>query len=116
YRLSGARPVYRLRQAYENILNEIAEILSYVPNAALIIENCFDLPRERLVSIARQFDGQDGVLILTSRAVALDASPDSLKSLCEFRSFQKITLACLSQSEARDLSDLADQIAGWRDF
>ncbi|GBQ30326.1 hypothetical protein HLH34_14885 [Gluconacetobacter azotocaptans] len=116
YRLSGARPVYRLRQAYENILNEIAEILSYVPNAALIIENCFDLPRERLVSIARQFDGQDGVLILTSRAVALDASPDSLKSLLDFRSFQKITLASLSQSEARDLSDLADQIAGWRDF
>ncbi len=116
YRLSGARPVYRLRQAYENILNEIAEILSYVPNAALIIENCFDLPRERLVSIARQFDGQDGILILTSRAVALDASPDSLKSLLDFRSFQKITLASLSQSEARDLSELADQIAGWRDF
>ncbi len=116
YHLSGARPVYLLRQAYENILNEVAEILSYVPNAALIIENCFDLPRERLVSIARQFDGQGGVLILTSRAVALDASSDSLRSLLNFRSFQKITLATLSQGEARDLSELVDQIAGWRDF
>lgn len=116
YRLSGARPVYQLRQAYENILNEIAAILSYAPNAALIIENCFDLPKERLVSIARQFDSQDSVLILTSRAVALDASPDSLKSLLGLRSFQKVTLTCLSQSEASDLSDLADQIAGWRDF
>lgn len=116
YRLSGARPVYQMRQAYENVLKEVAGILHHTPNAALIIENCFDLPTEWLASIARQFDGQNGVLILTSRAVAVDASPTGLASLEGFRSFRKIPLARLNKDEARVLSDLADQIAGWRDF
>lgn len=116
YRLSGARPVYQMRQAYENVLNEVADILHHAPNAALIIENCFNLPTERLASIARQFDGQDGVLILTSRAVAVDASPAGLKSLQGLGSFQRMPLARLNEEEARVLSDLADQIAGWRDF
>lgn len=116
YRLSGERPVYQMRQAYENVLNEVADILHHTPNAALIIENCFDLPTERLASIARQFDGQDGVLILTSRAVAVDASPASLTSLQGLSSFWKMPLARLNKDEARVLSDLADQIAGWRDF
>ncbi|MFZ1742735.1 MAG: hypothetical protein WAT93_07765, partial [Pontixanthobacter sp.] len=92
------------------------DILHHAPNAVLIIENCFDLPTERLVSIARQFDGQDGVLILTSRAVAVDASPVGLTSLLDLGSFQKMPLARLNEDEARVLSDLADQIAGWRDF
>lgn len=116
YRLSGARPVYQMRQAYESVLNEVADILHHAPNAVLIIENCFDLPTERLASIARQFDGQEGVLILTSRAVAVDASPDGLTSLQGVGSFQKIPLTRLNENEARVLSDLADQIAGWRDF
>lgn len=116
YRLSGTRPVYQMRQAYENVLNEVADILHYVPNAALIIENCFDLPIERLSSIARQFDRQDGVLILTSRAVAVDASTAGLASLQGLDSFRKMPLARLSREEAHVLSDLADQIAGWRDF
>lgn len=116
YRMSGARPVYQMRQAYENVLNEIADILHYAPNAALIIENCFDLPANRLTSIARQFDGQDGVLILTSRAVAVDASPVGIASLESFGSFRKLPLVSLDQNEARALSELADQIAGWRDF
>ena len=116
YRLSGARPVYQMRQPYENILNEVATILHHTPNAALIIENCFDLPAERLTSIARQFDGQDGVLLLTSRAVAVDASTAGLTSLQGLSSFQKMPLTRLSGDEARVLSDLADQIAGWRDF
>lgn len=116
YRLSGTRPVYQMRQAYENILDEIAAILHHAPNATLIIENCFDLPPDRLASIARQFDRQEGVLILTSRAVATDASPAGLTSLEGFGSFRKVTLARLSEREAQALSDLADQIAGWRDF
>ncbi len=116
YRLSGARPVYVMRQTYENVLDEVADILHHAPNAALIIENCFDLPPERLASIGRQFDGQDGVLILTSRAVAVDASPVGLTSLEGFRSFRKMPLARLDDNEARALSDLADQIAGWSDF
>jgi hypothetical protein len=116
YRLSGSRPVYKMRQAYENVLNEVAEILHYAPNSVMIIENCFDLPVERLSSIAHQFDGQDGVLILTSRAVAVDASPVGLASLEGLGSFRKIPLVSLDDNEARTLSDLADQIAGWRDF
>ncbi len=116
YRLSGARPVYQMHQAYENLLNEVADILHYAPNAALIIENCFDLPLERLTSVARQFDGQEGLLILTSRAVAVDASPVKLASLEAFGSFWRKPLVDLDANEARTLSDLADQIAGWRDF
>src|SRR5690606_13936874 len=79
-------------------------------------ENCFNLPTERLASIARQFDGQDGVLMLTSRAVPVDASPAGLTSLQGLGSFQRMPLARLNEEEARVLSDLADQIAGWRDF
>lgn len=114
--LSGARPVYQMRQAYQNLLDEVADILHHAPNAALIIENCFDLPTERLASIARQFDGKEGVLILTSRAVAVDAVPVGLKSLQGFDSFRKMPLARLNPKETRALRDLADQIAGWRDF
>ncbi len=116
YRLSRVRPVYQLRQAYENVLDEVAGILHHAPNAALIIENCFDLSAERLASIARQFDGQEGVLILTSRAVAVDANLIGLESLEGFDSFRKMPLVSLDENEARALSDLADQIAGWRDF
>lgn len=116
YRLSGARPVYQMRQAYESVLNEVADILHHAPNAALIIENCFDLPAERLASIARQFDGQEGVLILTGRAVAVDANPVGLEALQGFGNFRKMPLVGLDENEARALSDLADQIVGWRDF
>ncbi len=116
YHLSGARLVYQIRQAYESILNEIADILHHTPNAALIIENCFDMPAERLASVARQFDGRDGILILTSRAVAADASPASLTLLQGLRSFRRVPLTRLNKDEARVLSNLADQIAGWRDF
>ncbi|MSU91817.1 hypothetical protein GE300_19770 [Rhodobacteraceae bacterium 2CG4] len=31
YRLSGGRPVYQMRQAYENVLNEVADILELLP-------------------------------------------------------------------------------------
>jgi hypothetical protein len=116
YRLSGTRPVYQLRQAYENLLDEIASILHHARNAVLIIENCFDLTPERLSSIARQFDGQEGVLLLTSRAVAIDASPTGLALLNGFASFRRTTLVGLDEAEVIALSDLADQIAGWRDF
>lgn len=116
YRLSGARLVYQMRQPYESVLSEVATILHHAPNAVLIIENCFDLPTDRLASIVRQFDGQEGVLILTSRAVAVDASPAGLTSLQGFGSFRKMPLARLNRDEARVLSELADQIAGWRDF
>jgi hypothetical protein len=116
YSLSGERLVYKLSQAYDNVLNEVADILHHAPNAALIIENCFDIPTDRLASIARQFDGHEGVLILTSRAIAVDASPAGLSSLQGFSSFRRMPLVSLDEFEAGALSNLADQIAGWRDF
>ncbi|WP_298289568.1 SIR2 family protein [Novosphingobium sp.] len=116
YRLSGTRPVYQMRQPYENILDEIAGIVHHAPNAALIIENCFDLSQERLASITRQFDGSEGLLVLTSRAVAVDASPAGLASLKGLKSFRRIPLARLDDVETATLIDLADQIAGWREF
>lgn len=115
-RLLGARQVYKLFMPYERMLNEVATILHHAPNAALVIENCLDLPIEWLQSIARQFDGKDGVLILTSRDVAVDASHDGIKALQAFNSFRMIALARMSEVEVQSLSDLTDQISGWRDI
>lgn len=114
-RLLGARPVYKLIMPYESLLNEVADILRHAADAALVIENCFDLPVERLQSIARQFDGGDGVLILTSREIAVDASPAGMDVLEKFASFRKIASPRMTEAEAQVLSDLTDQIAGWRD-
>jgi len=116
HRLSVTRPVYTLRLSYDSLLNEVADILHHAPNAALVIENCFDLPVERLECIARQFDGSEGILILTSRAVAVDASPAGMVMLQTLNTFRQLTVERLTSGEARALSDLADQIAGWRDF
>lgn len=116
YRLSGIRPVFIMRLSYESLLDEVAGILHHAPNAVLVIENCFDLPVERLESIARQFDGSEGVLILTSRAVAVDASPAGMAMLENLETFQKQVVVSLTRDEAQVLSELADQIAGWRDF
>lgn len=113
-RLLGARPVYKLFMPYESLLNEVASILHYASNAVLIVENCFDLPIERLQSIARQFDGADGVLILTGREVAVDASSAGADALEKLDTFQRFASARLTEPEARVLSDLTDQIAGWR--
>ena len=116
YRLSGERPVYQMRKAYENMLDEVADVLHHAPNAALIIENCFDLPEARLASIVRQFKGQEGVLILTSRGVAIDASPTGIVLLEDLDNFRKMPLDQLDESEARVLIDLVHQISGWRHF
>jgi len=115
-RLLGSRPVYKMFMPYESLLNEVADILRHASNAVLVIENCFDLPIERLQSIAQQFDGKDGVLILTSREVAVDAHHDGMAMLEVFGSFRNITSTSLTEAEAQLLSDLTDQIAGWRDF
>lgn len=114
-RLLGARPIYKLFMPYESLLNEVAGILRHASNAVLVIENCFDLPIERLQSIARQFDGKDGVLILTSLEVGVDVHPAGMVMLEEFGSFRRIALPRLTEAEAQILSDLTDQIAGWRD-
>ena len=114
-RLLGPRPVYKLLMPYESLLNEVADILRHASNAVLVIENCFDLPIGRLQSIARKFDSGDGVLILTSREIAVDASPAGADVLEKFDSFRKVASPRLTEAEAQVLSDLTDQIAGWRD-
>lgn len=113
-RLLGARPVFKLFKPYATLLDEVAKILHYAPNSALVIENCFDLQVEQLQSIARQFDGKDCLLVLTSREVAVDASPVGLTMLEGLETFRQIPLSRLTEAEAQTLSDLIDQIAGWR--
>ncbi|MGI9452060.1 MAG: SIR2 family protein [Geminicoccaceae bacterium] len=62
--LAMERPVYRLLQHYDDLLDEVARILDVHPSAALVVENCFDLYRERLKGLARLFDKSNGLLIL----------------------------------------------------
>ena len=116
YGLSRTRPVYRMRQVYKNVLNEVADILHHAPNAVLIIENCLDLPTQQLAGIASQFEKKEGVLILASRTVAVDANPAVIALLEGLESARRISPGRLDDSEMRDLSGLAGQIEGWRDF
>lgn len=115
-RLSTVRPAYNLVQYYESLLNEVASILNYTPDAALGIENCFDLSPERLKNIAAQFDGQDRVLLLTSRSISTEASGAGFEALKSFDSFQHIPIPAMSEAEADALIELVDRFAGWRHF
>jgi len=115
-RLSKVRPCYNLIQHYDTLLDEVARIIDFTPNAVLTIENCFDLSSERLNSIAAQFHGQDRILLLTSRKVSTEASGAGLQTLKNFDDFFHITLPNLTGNEADQLVELVDRIAGWRKF
>ena len=115
-KLATERPAYLLQQHYDTLLNEVAEILQYAPNATLAMENCFDLPPERLNSVAAQFDGKDRVLLLTSRDISSEASGAGLAILHSFDTFRHIPIGPLSEHEADTLADLIDRFAGWRHF
>jgi hypothetical protein len=115
-RLSGARPVYKMVNTYETLLKEVATIIHYKSDSVVLIENCFDLPIEWLESIARQFDNGEGLLILTSREISVDASSAGLSKLEKFGSFRRFSLERLTETESQVLADLIDQIAGWREF
>jgi hypothetical protein len=114
--LSVNRPVYYLHHPYEDFLAEVSSILHRDPNAALVIENCFDLGDERRSSLARMFNGSNGVLLLTSRSIAVEAEAAEHGALADYDSFCEIRIPQLSKTEIEALVTLIDQIAGWRDF
>jgi hypothetical protein len=115
-RLATERPVYGPKQHYETLLNEVASILEHAPDAALAIENCFDISSERPASIAAQFDGQNRVLLLTGRSISSEASSAGLEALEKFDNFQHIPIPILNETEATALVDLVYRFAGWRKF
>ncbi|MCY4560557.1 MAG: hypothetical protein OXF79_30165 [Chloroflexi bacterium] len=114
--LSLVRPVYIVRHAYEDILDETARILNIHPNAVLILENCFDLSQARLGALARQLVESQAILLLTSRSIAAEAETEEVLQLQALLSFREFRLGKLNPEETDALIDLTDQVAGWRDF
>lgn len=110
------RPVFVLRIPYDDILSEIACVLDFYKNAAILVENCFDLSRDRLVSLARQISASKGILILTSRSIAAEARAGDIEPLKELPEFREFSMSTLDESEVEKLVALTDQIAGWSEF
>ena len=113
-RLSVSRQVFRLNHSYEDLLDEASGILHAYPKAALVIENCFEIREDRLATLARMFDGSDGLLLLSSRNISAEAEAPRLQRLGENRNFRQYSLGPLTNSEIKDLIALMDQIAAWR--
>ena len=114
--LSLSRPVFELRHAYDDILEETVEILDVYKTAVVIIENCFDLSRTKLRHIARQFHKSTAMAILTSRNIAAEAEAVSQTVLEEFESFGIFHLTRMDRVEIETFVELTDQIAAWKDF
>lgn len=114
--LDLSRPVFNLRIPYDDILDEVSEIMDVYKDAVVVIENCFDLTRSRLVSLASQFDGKNALLLLTSRTIAAEARSSDMVALKALATFQHIKMSSLDDVEVGKLSGLADQIAGWSEF
>ena len=112
--LSLSRPIFIMRHAYDDISEETGSILSAFANAVVVIENCFDLSQERLAGLAQQFDKSRATLILTSRDIAAEAETAAAQRLEEFETLRRFRLSKLEADEVDALSDLTDQIAGWR--
>lgn len=115
-RLDIERTVYVCNLPYNDIADEAGRLLNFDNGAALVIENCFELGRDRLMNIARQIDAAKGYLILSSRNISAEANVDSVKTLRALASFREHRMGALGESEVNVLINLADQIAGWSDF
>lgn len=111
--LSETIPVFWLVNAYDDLLDEVARILNRHPDAALVIENCFELRPERLILLARAFDGSAGLLLLTARSIAADAETGKVKSLKPLAGFRELRLSVLSENEIVVLERLIDQFGGF---
>ena len=112
--LSLNRQVFFLRHPYEDLLDEVSNILYTYPRAALIIENCFDLREDRLSSLARMFDGSEGLLLFSSRSISVDAEAMRIHNLGELKNFRQYSTGSLVDEEINALIPLMDQIAAWR--
>lgn len=111
--LSASRPVFWLSAAYDDLLDEVARIIDRHPDAVLVVENCFELRTERLTLLARSFEGSQGLLILTARAIAADAETGKVKSLKPLPSFREHRLSKLSDEEISAFEQLIDQFGGF---
>lgn len=114
--MGRTRPVFILRHPYDDLLNEVSDILVYAPTCLMIIENCMDLRPERLAAIAKQFEGEDRVLLMSSRAIAVDAEQGALSELRKMQHFHNLPLPRLDEREAEALANRVDQFAGWLGF
>ncbi len=114
--LAGGKPIFELRHAYSDLLDETCAILSVYPNAVLVVENCFSLRADHLLGLARQVSASVAGLILSSRSISTEAEAGKLKGLRGVPSLLEINLRSLEQGEVSALIALIDQIAGWRLF
>jgi SIR2-like domain len=114
--LATGRPVFRMRHQYDDLLEEVSRVIHHYKDAAIFIEDCFDLSPDRLLSLAQLFQSSNGVLILTSRNIAMEAANRQVISLGQLSNFRKFPIPKLTDSEAECLVTLVDQIAGWRDL
>lgn len=112
--VAAARPVYWMRHAYEDILDEVGAILHAHDDAVVVIENCFDIRQETLDLIARAFHGTRAVLILSSRDISAEAEGSKLTSLRRIDGFVDLRFGPMDESEITALIPLVDQIGGWR--
>lgn len=115
-RLSFSRPVFVLRHPYDDLIDEMSRILHTYPNAAFVMENCFDIRNDRLGGIASMVHGSNGILLLSSRVIAAEAEGAKLENLRTFSTFIETPISKLNESEIEALIVLIDQIAGWRNF
>ena len=111
--LSISRPVFDLRTAYDDLLNETASILEAYPNAVLAVENCFDIKTDRLAALARNFSNGDPILLLTARDISAEGEISKLTLLKVIPTFRHVKLRRLDETESKALAELVDQIGGW---
>lgn len=112
-KLSQTRPIFWLKLAYDDLLDEVARIIQRHPDAMLVVENCFELRSERLAMLARTFEGGTGILLLTARSIAADAETGKVKVLKPLASFREIRLEKLNDREIEAIEALIDQFGGF---
>lgn len=115
-RLSVARPVFELRHAYIDLLDEASSILSSYPSAVFIVENCFSLHQDRLLGLARLVSATKGALILSARNISTEGESAKVKGLQAIQSFRLVKMGPLQQDEIDAFVVLIDQVAGWQGF
>lgn len=112
--LSGRRPIFELVHPYQDILDEVASVLAYYPNALFVAENGFSLRQDRLIAIATLVAGSQGNLILSARSIATEAETGKFKALGAFDSFAIVEVGKIAGSEVDAMVVLLDQVAAWR--
>ena len=117
HRVRRDKPVFHLRVAYSDVVQEVRKIVDAYPNCLLCIEECF-LLGDQLLEIAEIIDGTQASLLLTSRDVAYDAASDDLIVSASRRSdrVKRFPLSKLSDAEIEGFISLSERIAGWREL